>query len=86
MKVEVGLFGTFRDYEPTTQVVLELHDGARVADLRSALAAYASAHWPGCRNGLLQRSAFASENCVLRDADNLPQDGRIVLLPPVGGG
>lgn len=85
MKVEVSLFGVFRDYEPTAQVTLELPDGARVSDLRSALSSHGRTHWPGFKDGLLQRSAFASESCILRDAEDLPEDGRM-LLPPVCGG
>lgn len=79
MKGEVSLFGAFRDYEPTTQVTLELPDGARVSDLRSALSSHGRAHWPGFNDGLLQRSAFASESCMLRDAKSLPDDARMVV-------
>lgn len=86
MKVEVSLFGAFRDYEPDALVVLDMPAGARVADLRSALSAHGQAHWTGFKEGLLQRSAFASEACVLRDHEPLPAGERIVVLPPVGGG
>ncbi|MEJ5207868.1 MAG: MoaD/ThiS family protein [Lysobacteraceae bacterium] len=86
MKVEVSLFGAFRDHEPGAQVVLELPEGARVAELRAALLDYAQAHWPAFRPGLLQRSAFASETTVLRDNELLPADGRMAVLPPVSGG
>lgn len=86
MKVEVSLFGAFRDYEPGALVVLEIPVDARVADLRSALLAHGRAHWPGFKEGLLQRSAFASEACIMRDHEPLPQDEQIVVLPPVGGG
>lgn len=86
MRVEVSLFGAFRDYEPGALVVLDIPPGARVADLRSALAEHGRAHWSGFKEGLLQRSAFASEACVLRDHEALPEGERIVVLPPVGGG
>jgi len=86
MKVEVSLFGAFRDYEPGALVVLEIPANSRVAELRNALAAYGRAHWIGFKEGLLQRSAFASETCVLRDHESLPEGERIVVLPPVGGG
>ena len=60
MKIELSLFGAFRDYAPSAQVALELDDGARVADLRAALDAHGRAHWPGFNPALLQRSAFAT--------------------------
>lgn len=86
MKVEVSLFGAFRDYEPSAQVTLELPDGAQVSDLRAALHEHAQAHWPAFRPGLLQYSAFASETSVLREHEPLPADGRMAVLPPVSGG
>lgn len=86
MKVELRLFGAFRDYEPASRVALELPDGARIADLRAAVLAYARTHWPTFRPGLLASSAFASEQAVLRDGDAVPADGRVAVLPPVSGG
>lgn len=86
MKIEVSLFGAFRDYAASALVELEVPAQARVADLRQALSAHGRAHWPGFKEGLLQRSAFASEACVLRDHEHLPAGARIVVLPPVGGG
>lgn len=86
MKVEVKLFGAFRDHQPDGCVHLELAPGARVDDLRLALEAYASAHWPAFCPKLLKYSAFASEKVVLREADPVPEDGRMAVLPPVSGG
>ncbi|MGP1665177.1 MAG: MoaD/ThiS family protein [Rhodanobacter sp.] len=86
MKVEVSLFGAFRDYEPGALVVLDIPSGACVADLRSALVEHGRTHWVGFKEGLLQRSAFASDACVLRNHEALPDGERIVVLPPVGGG
>lgn len=86
MKVEVSLFGAFRDYTTTSLVVLEVPVQPRVADLRRALSAHGRAHWPGFKEGLLQRSAFATESSVLRDHEPIPPGARIVVLPPVGGG
>lgn len=86
MKVAIKLFGAFRDHEPSGQVTLEIADGARVADLRQALAAFAAAHWPRFRPGLLEYSAFASETAVLRETEPVPADGHVAILPPVSGG
>ncbi len=86
MKVTVSLFGAFRDYEPGAVVTLDMADDACVADLRDALARYGVTHWPNFRQGLLQVSAFASETTMLRQYEKLPDDGRVVVLPPVSGG
>lgn len=86
MKVVVNLFGAFRDLQPQVQLELDLPEGARVADLREALADYARTNWSGFRPGLLACSAFASESAVLRDSDALPANGPMAVLPPVSGG
>lgn len=86
MKVQVSLFGAFRSFDPGALVELDLPEGARVADLRQALEEYGAAYWQGFAPALLRRSAFASETTVLRDADALPSDGRMAVLPPVSGG
>ncbi|MFA5684335.1 MAG: MoaD/ThiS family protein [Lysobacteraceae bacterium] len=86
MKVEVSLFGAFRDHQPDAQVTLDLPEGASVADLRTALHDHAKAHWPALPQGLLHYSAFASEQRVLRENEPLPADGRMAVLPPVSGG
>lgn len=86
MKVQVSLFGAFRSFDAAAQVVVDVPDGARVADLRQALEQYGQVHWTGFNPALLRRSAFASETTVLREADALPADGRMAVLPPVSGG
>lgn len=86
MEIQLSVFGAFRDFAPDGKVVLHVPDGARVADVRDALSAHALSQWPGFRPGLLASSAFASESAVLRDADPVPTDGRLAVLPPVSGG
>jgi len=86
MKVQLSLFGGFRDYQSSGVVELEVMDGACVADVRAALAAHAESQWAGFRPGLLKSSAFASDTAVLREADPVPADGRMAILPPVSGG
>jgi molybdopterin synthase sulfur carrier subunit len=86
MKIEVQLFGAFRDYDPVARVQLEVADDARVADVRAALDVHGRAHWPQFQPSLLRRSALASDSAVLRDHEALPSDGRMAVLPPVSGG
>jgi molybdopterin synthase sulfur carrier subunit len=86
MKVEVHLYGAFRDYEPNARIIVEVDNDACVGDLRSAVLAYADAHWLGFKPGLLAYSAFASEASILRDGESLPSSGAMAVLPPVSGG
>ena len=86
MKVELSLFGAFRSHDPEARVVLEVPEGARVADLRAALDRHAREHWPTYRPELLKVSAFASETTMLRDAEPLPEGVTMAVLPPVSGG
>lgn len=85
-EIELQLFGVYREYQADGVIRLSLPKPAYVADLRAALAAYAEAHWPSFRPGLLAVSAFASEHSLLRDADPLPDIGGMAVLPPVSGG
>lgn len=84
-KVSLQLFGAFRDVEPSARIDVDVA-GERVADLRAAVVAYSTAQWPGALAALVARSAFASESSILRDADAIPADGAMALLPPVSGG
>jgi len=86
MRIELRLFGAFRELDSSAQINLEIADGARVSELRKAVLAYGEQHWPEFRAGLLLRSAFASEVAILRDGDLVPVQGQMVLLPPVSGG
>ena len=85
MRIEIQLFGALREAEPDARLVLEA-TAASVGELRRLVQAHADARWPEPARALLSRSAFASERSVLRDADHVPADGRLALLPPVSGG
>lgn len=85
MDVELELFGSLCDLEPGGRLRLTTSVG-RVADLREALVRHAAANWPQLPPGLLGQCAFATTSTVLRDAEALPGDGRMVVLPPVSGG
>lgn len=86
MKVDVSPFGAFRNYKLASHVTRQLAEGARVSDLHDALSAHGQVHWPGFRKGLWRRPAFAREKRIFRDAEALPDDGRMVPLPPMDGG
>lgn len=83
-QIEIQLFGALREAEPGGRLAIGT-SAATVGELRAELASRA-ASWPGAARALLPRSAFASTTTVLRDADALPVDGQLALLPPVSGG
>ena len=84
-QITLQLFGAFSDLDPAREIIVEV-SGGHVADLRAALRTVLPARWPGFRAGLLDYSAFADAQRVLRDHEPLPQDGRVAILPPVSGG
>lgn len=84
-QVTLQLFGAFSDLDERREITLEV-PGSTVADLRQALRELLPVRWPGFRAGLLDYSAFADQQRVLRDHDGLPEDGRVAILPPVSGG
>lgn len=81
--IQVRLFGAFRGYSQRHRLRMTVNDYATVADLRSALARMMRD--PGAAR-LLDRSAFGTDEQILRPQDSLPKSGAIHLLPPVSGG
>lgn len=81
-----SFFGAFRQFQEHDTLDLNCPGAATVADVRSAMDAYARAHWLGYAAGLLQTSAFASEAELLRSTSPIPDDGRLAIIPPVSGG
>lgn len=85
MQCDIQLFGLLRGLEKDDRLLIEI-TGDSVADARRALMAHAVLHWPDGRASILDACAFASSTMLLRDAMPLPEDGRLVVLPPVNGG
>jgi sulfur-carrier protein len=85
MQVDIQLFGALRGLEPGDRLLLVVA-GNTVADARKALMAHAGSHWPAAQSTILPACAFASNTLLLRDAMPLPEDGGLVVLPPVNGG
>lgn len=81
MKVEVRLFARFRELAGAGSVSLELPPGATVADLRRVLGEKVPAV-----ASLLAKSAVAVNNQFAEDAQPLPENAEVALLPPVSGG
>ena len=85
LDIELELFGALRGLEAGDRLTLVVH-GEHVADLRAALQVHAGAHWPSASAGMLASCAFATSSEILRDAQALPADGQMAVLPPVSGG
>jgi molybdopterin converting factor small subunit len=77
----VRLFARARELAGRDGLSVELPSGARVADLRLALAEVCPSLRP-----LLGRSAVAVNGEYARDELALPESAEIALLPPVSGG
>ncbi len=86
MKVDIQLYGAFRQCDATGHIQLEVSDACTVEALRQALAKHLSQHCPGFHSGLLQHSAFADATQILSDTQQLPSHAQLAILPPVSGG
>jgi len=95
--VTLQLFGAFSELDTTAgagaaagpegRAGIQINvEGDTVADLRQALRVLLPARWPAFAAGLLDYSAFADSQRILRDPEPLPEDGRVAILPPVSGG
>lgn len=80
MKINILAFGIAKDIVKGSDLVLELSDGATVADLKALLCR----RYPGFERLASLRvavnSEYAEEDRTLGDSDE------IVLIPPVSGG
>jgi molybdopterin synthase sulfur carrier subunit len=85
MKIELQLFGALRGLAENDTLHLE-SCGETIEDVRVALLAFAERNWPSASSALLPSCAFASSSSILRGAMPVPDDGRLVVLPPVNGG
>jgi molybdopterin converting factor small subunit len=86
MKVRITLFGALREADPRGYIELEAPAPCTIGDLRQLLREHLREHAPHIGAGLVQRSAFASEEEILHNHCPLPQDGQLAILPPVSGG
>ncbi|GLQ95487.1 MoaD/ThiS family protein [Dyella acidisoli] len=86
MKVHISLFGALRDADPRGFIELEAPEPCTIGELRELLRDHLREHAPNISAGLIQRSAFASENEILHNHRALPENGQLAVLPPVSGG
>lgn len=82
-RIQVKLFGAFRQYGGDGHVSVALTDDATVNDLRKAFGEQLD---DDNARALLQSSAFATDEAVLEEHEPVPMDSSLSILPPVCGG
>ena len=85
MKIQFQFFGALRGLVENDLLNLEIN-GTTIDDAKAALATYAEQHWSTDSISVLPNCAFASSTSLLRGQMRVPEDGRLVVLPPVNGG
>jgi molybdopterin converting factor subunit 1 len=81
MIVTVKLFAAARETTGAEEVILELPDGATIADVKHIL----SKIFPQI-DGLLSRSAIARNQDYALDTDAVAPTDELAVIPPVSGG
>lgn len=81
-QIRVQLFGEFRNHHTQDRIEIEIQDGCKVADLRTALQ---NVLGPTSLD-LLASSVFADAEQILNEQSVLQPFSEIAVLPPVCGG
>lgn len=91
-KIQVQLYGAFRDLSSNGICVLSLSGKESVLEVKAILAEHLAQNKPTSHfdiKALLAKSALATETQVLTDTDILPDKNEgiiLAILPPVCGG
>ncbi len=81
MQVEVRLYAIARERAGRPSVVLDLPEGSRLADLKSALVRSLPE-----LTGLVPHFKFAIDQEYAEDGDMIASGSEVVVVPPVSGG
>jgi molybdopterin synthase sulfur carrier subunit len=81
VRVEVRLFAVARQRAGRDSLVVELPEGANVADLKRAIGATCPELAP-----ILPSLLFAVENDYAADDRTIPTGAEVAAIPPVSGG
>lgn len=81
MIVIVLLFARARELAGTSQIEIQLPQGATIQDLRHRL----ELDYPVLKE-LIGRSAFGLNDCFAKADVTIPENAVVALLPPVSGG
>lgn len=85
ISVSISLYGAFRQLG-VNQIVLEVPERSRVADLREILEDHLKSTAVKIPASLIKASAFATDEFVLNDGDEVTGLKSVAILPPVCGG
>jgi molybdopterin converting factor small subunit len=85
MKVNVGLYGVFRELG-VGEVALEVSDTATVAELRRAFGDLVKKSPVLVSTKIIMASVFATNERVLLESEPISALDSIAILPPVCGG
>ena len=81
MRINVKLFAILRERAGTSEIALELSQGATISDATTMLAE----KFPMLRP-LLERAAFAVNQSYTKSDTKLSDGDELALIPPVSGG
>lgn len=86
MKVCIQLHGAMREAAAGGQIEIEAPTGTTIGELRERLQQHLQEQHSTISPTLVQRSAFAGGDSILHNAQPIPADGQLAILPPVSGG
>jgi sulfur-carrier protein len=81
MKIRVRYFASFREIVGQNEEIINLHQGASVADVRALLLS----RYPRLKP-VMERSTCAVNHSYVPVETTLQENDEIVFIPPVGGG
>lgn len=85
--ITIRLFGQFRNYFRQSEITVSVSSADTLSSLKTKLAEIPleGVTQENLRS-LLDSSVFATDTRILNQGDDLPDDSRLALLPPVSGG
>ena len=85
INVNLNLYGAFRQLG-VSKITLEVPEVATVADLRKSLEKYIKNSKIKISDQLIEVSAFATDESVLKDTDKVISNMSLAVFPPICGG
>jgi len=80
--ISVVFFANFRQVTGVKQIEMEMPPGATVGDVKQELLK----QYPRLRTHFHNMSTVVNKHTVILDADPLPENAELILMPPLGGG
>jgi molybdopterin converting factor small subunit len=80
--ITVVFFANFKEVTGIKQLELEMPTGATVGDVKQELLKI----YPRLRTHFHNMSTVVNKHTVILDAETLPENAELMLMPPLGGG